>query len=595
MKRNSLASVIVVAEAIESKFVKEAIDNILDQTYKNVEIVVASYIDYEEEFVSYVRSKLLNVKFIKIEKGADNILKSAIDECSGDIVFYRTVTNVVWFPRHIEAHIENYNLDESLKWALSFIEVRDANNTSSTIKFRIDNPPDLDDVVLDEVSHVNGIDYGWRNSFISQGEGQPNLFVLKNALQIWANANNKGFVCHEITVIKFEGTKSESSNKEEIEKQIGRPKRVNIEDETDIVDGEIVIKRNFPTVVGSSVFQEYNKNILTNIEATDPDTINSIAIKRTTGMGDVILMEPIIKKLKQKYKNASITLYTNKSDIIKYFNHKPDYVEIIEENLLIQDVLHDKSDDIKFDFDLSYESRLGKPFIESYSEVCGIVFENEDDKKVQLINENEIEFDKKDKKLCIVCGDGSGWPGKEWGLEKYTAVISWLIDQGWEVIETGYYHTDITPSEYHSLEFDKMIDLISIADLYIGADNGPMHIARGYNIPCCIIAGAALPYYTNPNRDNIFYVQNNNAYNLGLKHKQFFNLSESTGSLTFIPIDNDEPTCGLRDIEPNHVIGSLEKFLVEDYDFNIPGKVYKKGDVSPEEKVEIMQRSFALK
>ena len=44
MSEGLLASVIVIAEALETKYVKEAIDNVLEQTYKNIEMIIISRI-----------------------------------------------------------------------------------------------------------------------------------------------------------------------------------------------------------------------------------------------------------------------------------------------------------------------------------------------------------------------------------------------------------------------------------------------------------------------------------------------------------------------------------------------------------------------
>ena len=73
------------------------------------------------------------------------------------------------------------------------------------------------------------------------------------------------------------------------------------------------------------------------------------------------------------------------------------------------------------------------------------------------------------------------------------------------------------------------------------------------------MAGAALPYYTNPNRENIFYIQDITHPGNGIKHKQFFNLTDQ--GLTFMPYFPDEPSCGMNNIKPKHVIEAIDKFF----------------------------------
>ena len=62
--------------------------------------------------------------------------------------------------------------------------------------------------------------------------------------------------------------------------------------------------------------REFSENILKVVQ--DTEDISSIAIKRTMGMGDVVLVEPIIRKLKEKYPNVPITLYTTKPEIVEF-------------------------------------------------------------------------------------------------------------------------------------------------------------------------------------------------------------------------------------------------------------------------------------
>ena len=239
---------------------------------------------------------------------------------------------------------------------------------------------------------------------------------------------------------------------------------------------------------------------------------------------------------------------------------------------------------LKYDLDLSYESRTDVSFIDAYAEVIGLEFEDNKDKHVELECKTEAIHK---TKYAVVCGDGSGWPGKTWGAEKYKEVIQHIQSLGYEVIETGADHTDITPTQYHTCEFDTMVNLIAHCDFYVGADNGPMHVARGFGKPCVLIAGAARPYYTNPNRDNVVYVEDHTSKGLGIKHKQFFNMTQS--GLTFMPVYEEESTCGLMNIQPVFVKRAVDKLLakpvsqqgnVMDYQFNTPGNLVVR-DVMP--------------
>ena len=350
--------------------------------------------------------------------------------------------------------------------------------------------------------------------------------------------------------------------------------------------------------MGNRHFDEYSNSIREVISQTED--ISSIAIKRTIGMGDIVITEPIIRKLKEKYPTSKITYYTAKSDVIKYFETQPDEIVTIDENDVVKDTLHDVDSEVKFDLDLSYESREETSFVDAYAQVTGLEFNDQAEKHPRL-NYNEEALIK--DKYVVVVGDGSGWPGKTWDLEKYAEVIKYVKSMGYKVYETGLTYTEESEDEYHQCEFDELINIIANCEFYIGGDNGPMHLARGFNKPCFIIAGAALPYYTNPNRDNIFYIQDATHPGIGIKHKQFFNLTDQ--GLTFVPYFPDEPSCGLNNIAPKHVIEAINKYFMHpvsiidgspcNYSFNISGNLVMR-DVLPgfayyrSEKFGIIQR-----
>ena len=302
-------------------------------------------------------------------------------------------------------------------------------------------------------------------------------------------------------------------------------------------------------------------------------------------MGDVVVTEPIVRKIKDKWPNAKLTYYTAKPDVIKYFKTQPDEVVKIDDNDVVKDTLHDTDNEIKFDLDLSYESREETSFIDAYADVVNVEFDNPLDKHVSLVcNDKPLVEDK----YVVVCGDGSGWPGKTWEMDNYAEVIKHIKTLGYKVYETGVTHTEESDPEYHECEFDKLVNLIANCEFYVGTDNGPMHLARGFNKPCFIIAGAALPYYSNPNRDNVFYIQDITHGGIGIKHKQFFNLTDQ--GLTFMPYFPDDPTCGLNNIKPKHVISAIEKFFDKplsiidnspcDFYLNVPGNLVMR-DVLP--------------
>ena len=581
MNKDTLVSVILLGESAGDDEVQSAVKNIFEQTHKNIDLIISTF---HEEISDDLRKKcsdfFLNVRWA-FQEPSTEFIKEAVDMAEGNLVFYKTVNNVLWYPRHIEAHIEDFNTDPKLRWGLSHIENRNidqADQMFNTLSYRIDNPPHPDAVTIDEVCHYGDVQVDWASCL--RKEGEVPIFLAGHVTKQWIEQKLRGSIPKEITVVQWVSPNKQSeeaaTTEEEMFKKIGIPKQTEITEEMMETDDGLEIIRSFPTVMGSFYHKEHSDNINSIINQTE--NITDIGIKRTIGMGDVTVVEPIIRKFKVKFPDAKITLYTATPKIVEYFESKPDDVVEIEQNSVPFDVLADKEHQVKYDLDLSYESRENISFIDGYTEVASVEFENEQDKHVRLVYDKEPQI--KNKKYAVVVADGSAWPGKTWGLDNYKEVIKWLQDKDYEVVETGGEHTDITSDKYHECDFEVMVNLIAHCDLFVGGDNGPMHIARGFNRPCVLVAGAARPYLTAPNRDDVVYVEDHTSKGLGIKHRTFLTISEK--GINFVPNFDEEPTCGLKNIKPTHVQQAIEKLLakpispagnVMDYEMNIPGNL----------------------
>ena len=557
LEDNVLVSVILVTEDAEDDDVFNTFKNITEQTHKNIDIVISTFREDITELKEKCAGLHLDVRWAQQAIGG-NFLGEILEITDGELIFYKTVNNCLWFPRHIQAHIESFNRDKGTKWSLSHVENRNIDQYDSpynTLSYRIDNPPHPDKITLDEICHYKDITIDWAGCLVQQNEVP--LFYPGYAVKQWIEAQYRGTIPSEITVIQWikpGGGGPDEKELEEFYKQVGVPQTTEIKEEPIETEDGIEIKRVLPTVVGNRHFKEYTDTILQVIDQTED--ISSIALKRSIGMGDVVLTEPIVRKLREKYPEAKITFYTAKPDVIKYFATQPDEVVKIDENDVVKDTLYEVDSEIKFDLDLSYESREETSFIDAYAQVVNVEFDNPLDKHVSLVCDDKPLVD---DKYVVVVGDGSGWPGKTWEMENYAEVIKYIKSMGYKVYETGVTHTEESEPEYHECEFDQLVNLIANCEFYVGTDNGPMHVARGFNKPCFIVAGAALPYYSNPNRENIFYIQDITHPGNGIKHKQFFNLTDQ--GLTFMPYFPDEPSCGLNNIKSKHVIEAIDKFF----------------------------------
>ena len=586
LDNDTLISVVLLTEDATDEDVFNTFKNITEQTHKNVDIIISTFREDIDALKDRCAELHLDVRWAQQAPGGD-FIGELIDLADGELIFYKTVNNCLWYPRHITAHIDSFNRDKGTKWSLSHVENRNVDqhdNPFNTLSFRIDNPPHPDSITLDEICHHKELPVDWAVCLVQKDEIA--LFYPGYAVKHWIEGNHRGTIPSEITVIQWvkpDGSGPSEKETEDFYKQVGVPQNTEIKEEPIETDEGIEIRRVLPTVVGNRHFKEYTDSILDVINQTED--ITSIALKRSIGMGDVVIAEPIVRKLKQKYPNAKLTFYSAKPDVIKYFETQPDEIVTIDENDVVKDTLYNVESEVKFDLDLSYESREETSFIDAYAQVVNVEFDSPLDKHVSLVcNDKPLV----DDKYVVVVGDGSGWPGKTWEMEKYAEVIKYIKTMGYKVYETGASVTEESEDKYHECEFDTMVNLIANCEFYVGTDNGPMHIARGFKKPCFIIAGAALPYYSNPYRDNIFYIQDSTHPGNGIKHKQFFNITDQ--GLTFMPYYPDEPSCGLNNIHPKHVIAAINKYFDKplsiidnsqcNYYFNVSGNLVMR-DVLP--------------
>jgi len=500
-----------------------------------------------------------------------------LELADGEVVFYKTLNNILWHPRHIQAHLEEMKRNKT-KWGFSHVEYQDIDlgeHPYNALAYRVNDAPPADRVSIDEICHLSSLKTDWNQCLRQDKNGTP-YFVSGFVAEQWVKDGNRGTIPPEITIVNWvkNPSKKQVEDTEAFKANIGAPAIKEPEQTSSVVDGEIVIDRKWPTIVGNVSFDSFNKNILTQFEASkNKADVKNIAVKRTMGMGDVLVVEPIIRKLKQKYPNANIDFFTAKPDIVKYFDTKPDQTKTIEDSDIIKDYLYTVDNyDLRFDLDLSYESREYVSFVDAYADICSLDFDNQSDKHINM-DTSTLKKIESDKPIAVIAADGSGWPGKTWPITFYEDVIEYLQSQNYLVIETGNVVTDLTPKEYHNCDFETFVNCVYSCDLFIGADNGPMHVARALNKPSVTIAGAALPYYTNPNRTNIYYVENSLSETWGIKHHFFFDVNK--GSLNFVPSDEKDNFSGIRDISSNHVIKAIEKINKDGYSFNMSGSIVR--------------------
>ena len=563
MEKNPLVSVVLLGEVSPPEQINHFLTQIVnEQTHKNLDVLVVTVprLDLEELHDTWNNTdKNCTIRFLEANAGPD-LVSMGSESAMGEIVFYKTCSGAVWYPRHIEVHIAEFRKNKKAKWGLSHIEKRDAQRPAEFLNimdWRISNPPPIEEIIMDEICHKVELQPEWGSILVKQ-DGQQ-IMCPGMVLKAWTEKEVLGCTPDEITVVQW----AQPPGPQYIAQPARGPEVVD-EEVLDSKSGDLKVRKKFSTVLGNNQLNEYNKKVWETIGDHQPQ---KIAIKRTMGMGDVIQTEPIVRKLKEKYNNCHITFFTSKTrscaEIVKYFDGVDQIVETNEDALLhdilssdvpkTEEIIETEDGDLdvketpmwasdfelKFDLDLAYESRNDVTFIGGYCETVNLSEEDMD--KPKLTFTSACPDSVTGNKYVILCNEGSGWPGKEWDKEGWKRLGKIIQKMGYIIVETAQ------NKDYHLFEnsiktdgsFEQFLQYCQHSSAYLGADNGTMHVCATFDVPCFVVAGAALPSKTYSKAD-IYEVTADNEF-VGLKHKFFFR----TDGPMFVPPNQEKCFEGL--------------------------------------------------
>lgn len=578
-QKSILVSVIILAENSSESQLKQAIVNVFEQTHKNLDVIISCSDTTDIEKMSSSFGIDMNLRWFKFPRGFD-IINKPIKECYGEFIFYKTIDPIFWYPRHIEHHLKLFSLDKKSKWSFSFLEyknIQEQNQAFNALGWRLDKSPVVDKMIIDEFVHHSSIIPEWEKCITTVN----NQTVFLPGLAINNQFKNYRVVIpEEITVIQWIDTQPQPQQKQI---ELGKPISDKIEEYIFDNNSQLEIRKGYPTVVGNNQWQQHNNTVKNMLDLVSPVNVKKIAIKRTMGMGDVLLVEPVIRALRKKYQNAIIDFYVGNirsaSDIVKYFDSKPDNIIPISEDFLIQDYLGTKNQyDFKFDFDLSYESRQNINYIDAYFKTANFkeeVYEDNGELKLMkyVAEEDKVPrlvFDTpriiSDKYVVAELG-GSGWGGKEWTLNGWKTLFKKIKECGLKIailsnqrILENEVNDDTIFYINKENDFHRLLLLIRNSEFYLGADNGPMHIASAFGKKCFVVAGAALPKYTSYSK-NIYSVSKENLQCLHCKGSQFIN-DNGNGGITFVAkCTNSKQYICMLDLSEEEVLNHFNIFM----------------------------------
>ena len=270
---------------------------------------------------------------------------------------------------------------------------------------------------------------------------------------------------------------------------------------------------------------------------------DTICIKRMGALGDVIAAEPVLRYFHESGCNVALQttpefyqLFAKHDFPITPYEHLNPQLEYLELNL-----------------DMSYESEPLEVHLKTYFKYAQV-----SDYKMQKprLNFKITPENKLFKKYAVIHIDERPQQGRNIRGVKWGILVTELNDLGYIVIQVGKNnHTEIKGAIMMSTPTLNMLQYaIAGADLFIGVDSGPSHIAVAHNVPSVIMFGSVDPKIIHPDLTNIYPVVNK-----GVCNKPFCWHTEITTVGVPCYIDDQNPPCNRFNV--GQIMGAVHEAI----------------------------------
>lgn len=270
-----------------------------------------------------------------------------------------------------------------------------------------------------------------------------------------------------------------------------------------------------------------------------------IVIKRTGALGDVIQTEPILEYFHKQ--GHPVVLQTTPSFYNVFAMH---HFPVISYEKFDKSVRHRV-----INLDMAYEIKPRQLHLISYFEAAGITDYKLRTPKLTYKISKETRLFK--QKYVVIHIDKRETPHRnQFGLD-WNIVRKYLESRGYLVIQVGKNEHEVAGIEFNCVTEPMLMWAIAGADLFIGIDSGPSHIAVALGIKSIILFGSVSPWYIHPDLDKITPVFSDCPIK-----KQFCWHSEVTTTGVSCEVDKEVPPCCVYDTQKlitkiSHVISPL--------------------------------------
>lgn len=215
----------------------------------------------------------------------------------------------------------------------------------------------------------------------------------------------------------------------------------------------------------------------------------TVLLKRRGAIGDVLLTTPVIHALKLQNAHTRVVVETA-------------CPSVFERNMEVEfaGLMTPVTIDEAFDLNLAYEKAPQKPILDVFAETCGVkltdrrprIFPGEKDRQfARLVHERA-----RGSRVAVIHPGSTKWPGRNWLVDRWDEVTKELRHRGWYVVLVGDGATPMVACNRDlrgCTDLHKLAAVIERANLFVGIDSLPMHLAQAAMIPLVGVFGMIDP------------------------------------------------------------------------------------------------------
>ncbi len=273
-----------------------------------------------------------------------------------------------------------------------------------------------------------------------------------------------------------------------------------------------------------------------------------ILIRRMAAAGDVLLITPIMKALKQKWADCLIDVVTSQAQVLEGNPQVHAAYGNMPEDLTVYDAI--------YDLDLAYEKKPLIPILDAYASVCDVVLEDRLPQIYLTAEHRQWAQFLKDGPWVVFHVGPTAWPGRNLPLATFDVVAYLLRKQGWKTCLVGLGGGSLLECNLDlrgKTSFLQLAAIIEASNLFVGLDSMPMHIATAFNKPTVGIFGCIDPTLRLPVKSYFKGVVSKTVGCVGCHHIQ-------PAPVTFSSCLRGAPRC-MHTISPAQILATIDEVL----------------------------------